>query len=82
MNVNDPLYANAFVHIVTCCSSVANVNYVLNNSWHADELITADVIEFVVHILYNGKIVKSGPKELALELEERGYDFIKEEVGL
>lgn len=31
-----------------------------------------------VHILYNGKIVKSGPKELALELEERGYDWIKE----
>ena len=40
------------------------------------------IIPDVVHILYNGKIVKSGPKELALELEERGYDFIKEEVGL
>jgi len=33
-----------------------------------------------VHVLYNGKIVKSGPKELALELEEKGYDFIKEEI--
>jgi Fe-S cluster assembly ATP-binding protein len=33
-----------------------------------------------VHILHNGKIVKSGSKELALELEEKGYDFIKEEV--
>jgi Fe-S cluster assembly ATPase SufC len=32
-----------------------------------------------VHVLYNGRIVKSGPKELALELEERGYDFIKSE---
>jgi Fe-S cluster assembly ATP-binding protein len=30
-------------------------------------------------VLYNGRIVKSGPKELALELEERGYDFIKNE---
>ncbi len=40
------------------------------------------IIPDVVHILYNGKIVKSGPKELALELEERGYDFIKEEVGI
>jgi Fe-S cluster assembly ATP-binding protein len=29
--------------------------------------------------LYNGKIVKSGTKELALELEEKGYDWIKEE---
>ena len=38
------------------------------------------IIPDVVHILYNGKIVKSGPKELALELEERGYDFIKEEA--
>lgn len=39
------------------------------------------IIPDVVHILYNGKIVKSGPKELALELEDKGYDFIKEEVG-
>jgi Fe-S cluster assembly ATP-binding protein len=35
-----------------------------------------------VHVLYNGRIVRSGPKELALELEERGYDFIKHENGL
>jgi Fe-S cluster assembly ATP-binding protein len=39
------------------------------------------IVPDVVHILYDGKIVKSGPKELALELEEKGYDFIKEEVG-
>lgn len=39
------------------------------------------IIPDVVHILYNGKIVRSGPKELALELEEKGYDFIKAEVG-
>jgi len=31
-----------------------------------------------VHVLYNGQIVKSGSKELALELEERGYDWLKE----
>ncbi len=35
-----------------------------------------------VHVLYNGRIVKSGAKELALELEENGYDFIKGEAGL
>jgi Fe-S cluster assembly ATP-binding protein len=35
-----------------------------------------------VHVLVNGKIVKSGTKELALELEEKGYDFIKDEIGL
>ncbi len=39
------------------------------------------IVPDVVHVLFNGKIVKSGPKELALELEEKGYDFIKEEVG-
>ncbi|MGZ4116788.1 MAG: Fe-S cluster assembly ATPase SufC [Bacteroidia bacterium] len=39
------------------------------------------IVPDVVHILFNGKIVKSGPKELALELEEKGYDFIKEEIG-
>lgn len=32
-----------------------------------------------VHVLYNGKIVKSAGKELALELEEKGYDWIKQE---
>jgi Fe-S cluster assembly ATP-binding protein len=32
-----------------------------------------------VHVLYNGKIVKSGDKNLALELEEKGYDWIKAE---
>lgn len=33
-----------------------------------------------VHVLMNGRIVKNGGKELALELEEKGYDFIKEEL--
>lgn len=33
-----------------------------------------------VHVLYKGRIVRSGGAELALELEERGYDWIKEEV--
>ncbi|MCX2451516.1 Fe-S cluster assembly ATPase SufC [Pedobacter sp. PLR] len=35
-----------------------------------------------VHVLYNGRIVKSGTKELALELEEKGYDFITDETDL
>jgi Fe-S cluster assembly ATP-binding protein len=34
-----------------------------------------------VHVLYNGRIVKSAGPELALELEQRGYDWIKEEMG-
>ena len=34
-----------------------------------------------VHVLYKGRIVRSGGPELALELETRGYDWIKEEVG-
>lgn len=38
------------------------------------------IIPDVVHVLYNGRIVKSGTKELAMELEERGYDWIKEEA--
>lgn len=33
-----------------------------------------------VHVLYKGRIVRSGDKSLALELEEKGYDWIKEEV--
>jgi Fe-S cluster assembly ATP-binding protein len=38
------------------------------------------IVPDVVHVLYDGRIVKSGPKELALELEEKGYDWIKSEV--
>ena len=37
------------------------------------------IVPDYVHVLYNGKIVKSGPKELAFELEEKGYDFIRNE---
>ncbi|MBZ9777571.1 Fe-S cluster assembly ATPase SufC [Psychroflexus sp. CAK8W] len=37
------------------------------------------VVPDVVHVLMDGKIVKSGGKELAKELEERGYDWLKEE---
>ncbi len=39
------------------------------------------IIPDYVHVLYQGRIVKSGTKELALELEEKGYDWIKEEVA-
>ncbi|MDR2534388.1 MAG: Fe-S cluster assembly ATPase SufC [Tannerellaceae bacterium] len=35
----------------------------------------------VVHVLYNGRIIKTAGPELALELEAKGYDWIKEETG-
>ncbi len=38
------------------------------------------IVPDYVHVLYDGRIVKSGDKTLALELEEKGYDWIKEEV--
>jgi Fe-S cluster assembly ATP-binding protein len=47
---------------------------------HYQRLLDYIVPDFV-HVLYKGKIVRSGTKELALELEEKGYDFIKEELG-
>jgi Fe-S cluster assembly ATP-binding protein len=43
---------------------------------HYQRLLDYIVPDFV-HVLYQGKIVKSGTKELALELEEKGYDWIK-----
>ena len=46
---------------------------------HYQRLLDYIVPDFV-HVIYNGKIVKSGPKELALELEEKGYDLIKNEL--
>jgi len=47
---------------------------------HYQRLLDYIVPDFV-HVLYNGRIVKSGTKELALELEEKGYDFIKNEIN-
>ena len=38
------------------------------------------IVPDVVHVLFEGRIVKTGGKELALELEERGYDWIKKEM--
>lgn len=48
---------------------------------HYQRLLDHIVPDFV-HILYNGRIVKSGTKELALELEAKGYDEIKKEFEL
>ena len=48
---------------------------------HYQRLLDYIVPDFV-HVLYKGRIVKSGGKELALELEAKGYDWIKEEVEL
>ncbi len=45
---------------------------------HYQRLLNYIVPDYV-HVLYNGKIVKSGTKELALELEAKGYDWLKEQ---
>ncbi|MGF7232032.1 Fe-S cluster assembly ATPase SufC [Arachidicoccus sp.] len=64
---------------------VANGVNKLRSSKNAFVLIThyQRLLEYIVpdfvHVLYNGRIVKSGGKDLALELEEKGYDWIKEE---
>ena len=47
---------------------------------HYQRLLDYIIPDFV-HVMYDGRIVKSGTKELALELEERGYEFIKNEVN-
>ena len=47
---------------------------------HYQRLLDYIVPDFV-HVLYNGRIVKSAGKELAFELEEKGYDWIKTELG-
>lgn len=46
---------------------------------HYQRLLDYIIPDFV-HVLYDGKIVKTGGKELALELEEKGYDWIKAEL--
>ncbi len=65
---------------------VANGVNKLHNEENAFLVIThyQRLLDYIVpdkvHVLLNGRIVKSGGKELALELEERGYDWIKEEM--
>ena len=65
---------------------VANGVNKLKNKDNAILVIThyQRLLEYIVpdyvHVLFNGKIVKSGGKELALKLEEKGYDWIKEEA--
>jgi Fe-S cluster assembly ATP-binding protein len=47
---------------------------------HYDRLL--DIIKpDIIHVLYKGRIVKTAGPELAKQIEERGYDWIKEEVG-
>lgn len=48
---------------------------------HYQRLLDYIVPDFV-HVLYNGRIVKSGGKELAMELEEKGYDWLKQEAAV
>lgn len=48
---------------------------------HYQRLLDYIVPDFV-HVMYDGRIVKSGDKELAKELEAKGYDWIKEEIGV
>jgi Fe-S cluster assembly ATP-binding protein len=47
---------------------------------HYQRLLDYIVPDFV-HVLYEGRIVKSGGRELALELEEKGYEWLKDELG-
>ena len=64
----------------------AGVNH-LKNGENATIVIThyQRLLDYIqpdfVHVLYKGRIVKSAGKELALELEEKGYDWIKKELG-
>jgi len=40
------------------------------------------IVPDVVHVLLDGRIVQSGGKELAIDLEEKGYDWLREETGV
>ena len=63
-------------HGVNSLRSSENATIVVT---HYQRLLDYIIPDFV-HVLYNGKIVKSAGKELAFELEEKGYDWIKKEI--
>ena len=58
------------------CHALARTQLVIT---HYQRLLDYIVPDFV-HVLVDGRIVRSGGKELALELEEKGYDWIKEDI--
>ncbi|MDA3928429.1 MAG: Fe-S cluster assembly ATPase SufC, partial [Prolixibacteraceae bacterium] len=66
---------------------VANGVNILKSKENATILVThyQRLLDYIVpdyvHVLYKGRIVKSAGKELAYELEEKGYDWIKTELG-
>ena len=64
-------------HGVNCLKSKDNASILIT---HYQRLLDYIVPDFV-HVLFNGKIVKTGDKSLAVELEEKGYDWIKAEHG-
>ena len=61
---------------VNTLKSAENASIVIT---HYQRLLDYIVPDFV-HVLYDGRIVKTGSKELALDLDEKGYDWIKEET--
>jgi Fe-S cluster assembly ATP-binding protein len=67
---------------------VANGVNKLKNSENAFLVITHYqrllnyIVPDVVHVLYNGRIIRSGDKNLALQLEDKGYDWLKKEADL
>lgn len=73
---------------IDALKTVANGVNTLSNKDNAIVVVThyQRLLEYIipdfVHVLYNGRIVKSGSKELALELEEKGYDWIRENADV
>lgn len=72
---------------IDALKTVANGVNKLKNSENAIVMVTHYqrllnyIVPDFVHVLYNGKIIKTGGKELALELEEKGYDWLIEEAA-
>jgi Fe-S cluster assembly ATP-binding protein len=60
-------------------NKLSNANNAFIVITHYQRLLDYIIPDFV-HVLYNGKIVKSGTKKLAFELEEKGYDWVKREA--
>ena len=65
-------------HGVNALRSPENATIVVTHYQRLLEYLVPDH----VHVLYNGKIVRSAGKELALQLEEKGYDWLKQENGV
>ena len=81
IHLNRPTAAAALQEIKDKVFELAGADNAVILVTHYQRLLNY-IVPDVVHVLMDGRIVKSGGRELALKLEEKGYDWLRDEAGV